>query len=154
MADCLFCKIISGDIPSEKVYEDELIYAFRDIEPQAPHHIVIVPKAHIESANDINCENSGFVAAICAAPGLVLSQLPLDETVRKNGSMSMTCYEGFEPALEAKGVTVIDQRKGVVVDGNVITASGPGHAVDFGLSILGAIKGETVAQETRKQLML
>lgn len=96
----------------------------------------------------------GFVAAICAAPGLVLSQLPLDETVRKNGSMSMTCYEGFEPALEAKGVTVIDQRKGVVVDGNVITASGPGHAVDFGLSILGAIKGETVAQETRKQLML
>ena len=64
MTDCLFCKIISGDIPSEKVYEDELIYAFRDIEPQAPQHIVIVPKAHIESANDINCENSGFVAAI------------------------------------------------------------------------------------------
>lgn len=96
----------------------------------------------------------GCVAAICAAPGLVLSQLPLDETVRRNGSLKMTCYEGFEPALEAKGVTVIDQRQGVVVDGNIVTASGPGHAVDFGLEILRLIKGETVAQETRRQLML
>lgn len=64
MADCIFCKIIAGEIPSTVVYEDEIMYAFRDIEPQAPEHIIIVPKVHIESANDINCTNSGFVAAI------------------------------------------------------------------------------------------
>ena len=96
----------------------------------------------------------GHVAAICAAPGLVLSQLPLDGAVKGKGALKMTCYEGFEPALEAKGVTVVDQRQGVVEDGNIITASGPGHAVDFGLKILALIKGETVAQETRRQLML
>ena len=64
MADCIFCKIISGEIPSNKVYEDENIYAFRDIEPQAPVHVVVVPKTHIESANDITAENSGLVAEI------------------------------------------------------------------------------------------
>ncbi|WP_138159288.1 histidine triad nucleotide-binding protein [Peptoniphilus catoniae] len=52
--DCLFCKIIAGEIPSDKVYEDDLIYAFKDIDPQAPVHILIVPKEHIESLDDIN----------------------------------------------------------------------------------------------------
>ena len=64
MADCIFSKIIAGEIPSTKVFEDETMLAFRDIDPQAPEHIVIVPKAHIESTNDINVTNSGFVAAI------------------------------------------------------------------------------------------
>ena len=64
MNDCLFCKIISGDIPSTKVYEDELCYAFRDIAPQAPTHILVVPKAHIESVNGITAENSAVVAHI------------------------------------------------------------------------------------------
>ena len=64
MTDCLFCKIISGDIPSNKVYEDELVFAFRDINPQAPTHILIVPKQHIPSAADINAENSAVVAHI------------------------------------------------------------------------------------------
>ncbi len=64
MSDCLFCKIIKGEIPSTKVYENEKVYAFRDIVPQAPEHIVIVPKTHIESANDITPENSSAVAAI------------------------------------------------------------------------------------------
>jgi histidine triad (HIT) family protein len=50
--DCLFCKILAGDIPSDKVYEDELAYAFRDINPQAPMHVLIVPREHIESLND------------------------------------------------------------------------------------------------------
>ena len=45
--DCLFCKIIAKEIPSEKVYEDDLVYAFRDIEPQAPVHVLIIPKKHI-----------------------------------------------------------------------------------------------------------
>lgn len=53
MSDCLFCKIINGEIPSDKVYEDELVYAFRDINPVAPVHILIVPKEHICCANKL-----------------------------------------------------------------------------------------------------
>ena len=62
--NCLFCKIIAGEIPSAKVYEDELCFAFRDINPQAPTHILVVPKAHIESMNGISAENSAVVAHI------------------------------------------------------------------------------------------
>ena len=64
MCDCLFCKIIAGDIPSSKVYEDERVYAFRDINPMAPVHILIVPKTHIPSANGVTAENSASVARI------------------------------------------------------------------------------------------
>lgn len=66
--DCLFCKIIAGEIPSDKVYEDEYVYAFRDIEPQAPVHILIIPKEHIKSANELDEVNSGVVAKVfCVA---------------------------------------------------------------------------------------
>ena len=61
---CIFCKIIAGEIPSTKVYEDELVYAFRDINPQAPTHILVIPKAHIESVNGITAENSAVVSHI------------------------------------------------------------------------------------------
>jgi len=61
---CLFCKIIAGEIPSTKVYEDESILAFRDINPQAPTHILVVPKTHIADCNGINAENSAVVAHI------------------------------------------------------------------------------------------
>ena len=60
--DCLFCKIIKGEIPSSKVYEDEYVYAFRDINPQAPVHVLVVPKSHIACAADINADNSAVVA--------------------------------------------------------------------------------------------
>ena len=62
--NCLFCKIIAGDIPSNKVYEDETVYAFRDIAPQAPTHILVVPKAHMSGCNDVTLENSAVVAHI------------------------------------------------------------------------------------------
>lgn len=62
--DCLFCKIIAGEIPSKKVYEDDAVYAFYDIDPQAPHHIIIIPKKHIASANEITEENSAFIARV------------------------------------------------------------------------------------------
>ena len=62
--DCLFCKIIAGDIPSTKVYEDETVYAFRDINPQAPTHILVIPKAHIPSVDGVTAENSAVVAHI------------------------------------------------------------------------------------------
>lgn len=64
MSDCIFCKIIAGEIPSSKVYEDELVYAFRDINPMAPIHVLIVPKTHIASADGVNAENSASVARI------------------------------------------------------------------------------------------
>ena len=62
--NCLFCKIIAGDIPSSKVYEDETVYAFRDIAPQAPTHILVVPKVHMDGCNDVTVENSAVVAHI------------------------------------------------------------------------------------------
>lgn len=62
--DCLFCKIINGDIPSAKVYEDDTVFAFRDIEPQAPTHVLIIPKEHIKSAAEITPENSAVIAHI------------------------------------------------------------------------------------------
>lgn len=64
MSDCLFCKIIAGDIPSNKVYEDDYVYAFRDIAPQAPTHILVVPKTHITDCNSVTEENSAVVAHI------------------------------------------------------------------------------------------
>lgn len=64
MNDCLFCKIIAGEIPSSKVYEDENVFAFRDINPQAPVHILVVPKTHIACADDINASNSALVAHV------------------------------------------------------------------------------------------
>ena len=77
MDDCLFCKIIRGEIPSAKVYEDDWVYAFRDINPQAPVHVLVVPKAHIASAQEISGKNSLYAAkcfeaipAIVSAEGL------------------------------------------------------------------------------------
>ena len=62
--DCLFCKIISGDIPSTKVYEDDMCFAFKDINPQTPVHILVIPKLHIASADGVNAENSKYIARI------------------------------------------------------------------------------------------
>ena len=67
MNDCLFCKIIAGEIPSTKVYEDDKVYAFRDINPQAPVHVLVLPKEHMDSANAITAENVGNVAAVFEA---------------------------------------------------------------------------------------
>lgn len=64
MTDCLFCKIIAGDIPSTKVYEDETVFAFRDINPQAPTHILVIPKTHISGCNGVTADNSSVVAHI------------------------------------------------------------------------------------------
>ena len=62
--DCIFCKIIKGEIPSNKVYEDETVLAFHDIAPQMPVHVIIIPKQHIECAAEINESNSAVVAHI------------------------------------------------------------------------------------------
>ena len=64
MSDCLFCKIAAGEIPSRKAYEDDLCLAFHDIDPQAPTHFLVIPKAHIGSCGEIVPENSAVVAHI------------------------------------------------------------------------------------------
>jgi histidine triad (HIT) family protein len=64
MENCLFCKIVAGDIPSTKVYEDEQVLAFRDIAPMAPTHILVIPKTHIGSVAEVTADNSAVVAHI------------------------------------------------------------------------------------------
>ena len=77
--NCIFCKIIKGEIPSNKVYEDDQCYAFRDINPQAPTHILVVPKTHIQSAADINAENEAVVGHIFTAIAKIAQQEGLVE---------------------------------------------------------------------------
>ena len=67
MEDCLFCKIVAGEIPSTKVYEDELVYAFRDIEPAAPEHILIVPKEHLCCLNEATLAHERLLGHILLA---------------------------------------------------------------------------------------
>ena len=62
--DCLFCRIIAGEIPSNKVYEDESMLAFHDINPEAPVHVLVIPKTHIPSMDGVSAENSACVAKI------------------------------------------------------------------------------------------
>ncbi len=77
-ANCLFCKIIKGDIPSNKVYEDNICYAFYDIEPQAPTHFLVVPKAHMTSVAEVNELNSVIVGHIFKVIAKVAKELNLD----------------------------------------------------------------------------
>ena len=80
--NCLFCSIINGEIPSSKVYENEYCYAFLDIEPQASVHCIIVPKVHIVSANEINRENSKYMAHLFEAIPEIAKALNLSNGYR------------------------------------------------------------------------
>ena len=80
--DCLFCKIVAGEVPSNKVYEDDLCYAFRDINPQAPTHILVVPKEHIASVDDIDETNSSVVAPIFEVIAKLAREEGLDKGYR------------------------------------------------------------------------
>ena len=80
--DCLFCKIINGEIPSSKVYEDDTVFAFRDIEPQAPTHILIIPKQHIKSAAEIDESNSAVISHIFEVAAKIAKQEGLDDGFR------------------------------------------------------------------------
>lgn len=73
--DCLFCKIIAGEIPSKKLYEDEQVYAFYDIDPQAPVHFLVIPKAHISGADQITEENGALVGRIFAVIAKLTAEL-------------------------------------------------------------------------------
>lgn len=82
MSDCLFCKIVAGAIPSTKVYEDDFVYAFLDIEPQAPFHAIIIPKEHISSANEITVQNSHLIGKIFEAVAKIAVQENLENGYR------------------------------------------------------------------------
>lgn len=82
MSDCLFCNIAAGEIPSKKVYEDELVYAFYDIDPKAPVHFLVIPKAHIASAAAVTPENSAAVARIFEVISRLAAELGLGEGFR------------------------------------------------------------------------
>ena len=82
MEDCLFCKIIAGEIPSTKVYEDEYVFAFRDINPQTPVHVLVVPKEHICCAAAVNGDNSVYVAKCFEAIAKIAKAEGLDNGFR------------------------------------------------------------------------
>jgi histidine triad (HIT) family protein len=72
--DCLFCSILKGEIPSSKVFENEAVYAFRDINPQAPVHVLVIPKEHISSADAVTAANSALVARVFEAIPVIAAQ--------------------------------------------------------------------------------
>ncbi|MDD6795027.1 MAG: histidine triad nucleotide-binding protein [Clostridiaceae bacterium] len=79
MDDCIFCKIIKGEIPSKKLYEDDLVYAFYDINPGAPTHFLVIPKEHIESVNALNEENAKVISHIFVVINKLVSELGISE---------------------------------------------------------------------------
>lgn len=82
MNDCLFCKIVAGEIPSAKVYEDEFCYAFRDINPQAPTHILVVSKAHVANLTQAAALPDDALAAILRAIAHIAAQEKLEKGYR------------------------------------------------------------------------
>ena len=97
MEDCLFCKIAAGQIPSAKVYEDDLVYAFRDISPQAPTHVLVIPKKHIKSVTEISpSEDKELLSRIFEVIGIVAKQEGIDKdgfrvvsNIGENGQQSV-----------------------------------------------------------------
>jgi len=86
--DCLFCKIVAGDIPADTVYESETALAFRDINPQAPMHVLIVPRRHIDTINDINEDDQAIVGSLFTAARDIAKQ----EGVAEDGyRVTMNC---------------------------------------------------------------
>ena len=89
MSNCLFCKIAAGQIPSTKVYEDDTVLAFRDIAPQAPSHILVIPKVHIPSVDGVTEENSAVIAHIFT----VIPKIAAQEHLEKGYRVVSNCGE-------------------------------------------------------------
>lgn len=78
MNDCLFCKIIAGEVPSSKLYEDDLCYAFNDIAPQAPTHFLVIPKTHIASISEIDDSNSAVAGHVLSVIAQLAKELGME----------------------------------------------------------------------------
>ena len=91
MTDCLFCKILSGDVPADVVYEDEYVLAFKDIYPKAPFHVFIIPKKHIATLNDLEDEDTSLAGQLFSAAKVIAAEQGFaDDGYR----MMMNCGEG------------------------------------------------------------
>ena len=91
MPDCIFCKIIDGQIPSQKVYEDDYLFAFEDINPAAPEHVVIIPKKHIETFNEVAPEDGPLLGKILIAA----KDIAADRNLSADGyRLVLNCMEG------------------------------------------------------------
>ena len=82
MEDCVFCKIVNGDIPAAKVYEDDTVLAFKDLDPQAPTHLLVIPKQHIRSLAEIDESNSAVVAHIAEVIAKLAKDLDMKDGFR------------------------------------------------------------------------
>ncbi|MBU5225468.1 histidine triad nucleotide-binding protein [Clostridium senegalense] len=96
MSDCIFCKIAKGEIPSQKVYEDDKVLVFNDINPEAPVHVLVIPKEHIVSANEITEENSDIISHIFVVINKIAKELKIAEdgfrivnNIGKNGGQTV-----------------------------------------------------------------
>ena len=91
MSDCLFCKMVSGEIKPDVVYEDDDVLAFRDVNPQAPVHVLVIPKAHIATTNDLDAGNADIIGKMY----LAAKQIAADEGIAEPGYRTvMNCNPG------------------------------------------------------------
>ncbi|AKX45355.1 zinc-binding protein [Thiopseudomonas alkaliphila] len=105
--DCLFCKIIEGDIPSNKIYEDELVYAFHDIAPQAPVHFLVIPKKHITTLNDLTEADRELAGHILYTAQRLANELGCDAGYR----VVMNCNEHGGQTVYHIHLHVLGQRQ-------------------------------------------
>lgn len=107
MADCIFCKIAAGEIPSNKVYEDRQVVAFYDLDPQAPVHVLVIPKEHIASTQEIGPENSGVVAHIFE----VIAELSRELGLEKGFRVVNNCGEDGMQSVQHLHFHLLGKRK-------------------------------------------
>ena len=91
MSDCLFCKILDGEIPCDKVFENDQVIAFRDLNPQAPTHILVIPRRHIPTVNELTSDDKNVVAEMMLAAQAIAKQEGIEESGYR---LVMNCNEG------------------------------------------------------------
>jgi len=108
MEDCIFCKIVDGQIPSNAVYQDEKVFAFRDINPQAPTHILIIPKKHIPTINDLKGDKSGIISDLFQTA----LKLAVDEGIDQEGYRTVfNCNANGEQEVDHIHLHLLGGRK-------------------------------------------
>ena len=110
MSDCIFCKIVNGDIPSDMVYEDDLVIGFRDLNSQAPHHYLLIPKQHIATINDVDQGNESIMGRLYSAAAKLATELGFDEAgyrvvMNCNGDGGQTVYHVHLHVLAGRQLT-------------------------------------------------
>lgn len=107
MSDCLFCRIAEGEIPSNKAYEDDRILAFHDLEPQAPVHVLVIPKKHISSLDDVTEDDSEILGYILTKIKDIAASLGIDNGYR----VVINCGEDGQQTVRHLHVHILGKRK-------------------------------------------